>query len=282
MAFNHCINIGIMNIRAQTGLNFVKQRQIEDFLVAHKLDILHLQESHIDDDTFLDCKVIASGYEIIANNSANKFGTASLVKSDLDVRNIGFDQEGRVIVFDVGEHFTCGNFYLPCGSDRVAKGKREKYCAEIIPQLLVNRRGVGMCGGDFNCITSKADATRNAEVKMSPSLQSLVSTFAWTDSFRLLYPSAKSYSRYYTLEKHGEGATRIDRLYHWGNISVQEASYQSLAFSDHMSLITSYILPAQMSRIICPRSSPNFKIKPEVVLDEIFKQELERQMGDWL
>ena len=73
-----------MNIRAQTGLNHAKQRQIEDFLSANRIDILHLQESHIEDNTFVDCNFISANYDIIANNSLNKFGTASLVKSDLE------------------------------------------------------------------------------------------------------------------------------------------------------------------------------------------------------
>ena len=94
-----------MNIRAQTGLNHAKQRQIEDFLSANRIDILHLQESHIEDNTFVDCNFISANYDIIANNSLNKFGTASLVKSDLEVKNVNMDQEGRVIIFDVGEHF---------------------------------------------------------------------------------------------------------------------------------------------------------------------------------
>ena len=250
--------------------------------MSNKIDILHLQESHVEDNTFIDCNYISANYDIIVNNSVNKFGTASLVKSDLDVKNVSMDQEGRVIIFDVGEYFTCGNFYLPCGSDRVAKAKREKYCAETIPNLLVNHREVGICGGDFNCITLKSDATRNAEVKMSASLQSLLSTFSWVDSFRLLHPSAKLFSRYYTMEKHGEGATRIDRLYHWGNISVQGASYHSLAFSDHMAHKVTYLLPSQMARILSPRASPNFKIKPEVVTDKIFKLRLKTNMEDWL
>ena len=182
-----------MNIRAQTGLNYAKQRQIEDFVRSNRIDILHLQESHVEEDTFLDCNYISANYDIIANNSLNKFGTASLVKCDLEVKNVNMDQGGRVIIFDVGEHFTCGNFYLPCGSDRISRGKRENYCSEIIPNLLVNHKGIGICGGDFNCITSKSDATRNADAKMSPSLGSLISTFSWSDSFRHLHPSEKNF-----------------------------------------------------------------------------------------
>ena len=282
MAFNKNINVCVMNIRAQTGLNYAKQRQIEDFVRSNRIDILHLQESHVEEDTFLDCNYISANYDIIANNSLNKFGTASLVKCDLEVKNVNMDQGGRVIIFDVGEHFTCGNFYLPCGSDRISRGKRENYCSEIIPNLLVNHKGIGICGGDFNCITSKSDATRNADAKMSPSLGSLISTFSWSDSFRHLHPSEKIFSRYYTMEKHGEGATRIDRLYHWGNISVQGASYHSLAFSDHMAHIVTYLLPSQMARILSPRSSPNFKVKPEVVMDSKFKSRLKTHMADWL
>ena len=42
------------------------------------------------------------------------------------------------------------------------------------------------------------------------------------DSFRSLYPKAKAFSRYYS-DTRGQGATRIDRQYHFGEITIKEA-----------------------------------------------------------
>ena len=50
------------------------------------------------------------------------------------------------------------NLYLPSGTDSVSKNSREKYFAETIPQLLLNRLDYGCIGGDMNCITNKRDA----------------------------------------------------------------------------------------------------------------------------
>ena len=72
---------------------------------------------------------------------------------------------------------------------------------------------LGVCGGDFNCIVSKDDATRNPDSKLSPSLKRLVKTFSWQDSFRTLFPSSKTFSRYYGSETYGEGASCIDRYW---------------------------------------------------------------------
>ena len=125
-------------------------------------------------------------------------------------------------MFDI-DNMTFGNIYLPSGSDNVSRSSRENYCSEIIPQLLINCKMSGCCGGDFNCISKKEDATKNPESKMSPSLKRLERIFSWQDSFRTLYPSKKCFSRYYANDRHGDGASRIDRSYHFGEVGIQQA-----------------------------------------------------------
>ena len=156
-----------------------------------------------------------------------------------------------------------------------------KYCAETVPQLLLNRLDSGSIGGDLNCITSKIDCTHNPTPKMSPSLAKMVKTFDMKDCFRNLYPNSKTYSHYYHTTHLGEGATRIDRSYSWGNIKVLEAKYEPLAFSDHMAYIVSYILPTASSRMFSPKARPMFKVRPEVINDRVFQQNLSDSMKDW-
>ena len=70
-----------MNIHGQSKLPTVKQLQIQDFLKYNKIDILHLQESEISEDTFSDCNFITSLLpNIIIKNSESKYGTASLIR----------------------------------------------------------------------------------------------------------------------------------------------------------------------------------------------------------
>mgnify|MGYP006061736031 CR=1 FL=1 len=116
---------------------------------------------------------------------------------------------------------------------------------------------------------------------MSPSLLALVSAFGWTDSFRHLHPAATTYSRYYSMERFGDGATRIDRCYHWGGVRVVSATYHSIAFSDHMAQLLVYELPGTMDRILAPRSRPLFKVHPSVVSDTEFRGRMAAAMADW-
>ena len=268
-----------INIRGQTGLPLSKQLQIEQFIKDNNVDILHLQEANIENDTFSECNMISSNFNIITNNSQNKYGTASLVKNEFEVKNVAMDKEGRIIIFEVG-NLTFGNMYIPSGTDSISRGKRENCFSETIPQLLINHKDHGIIGGDLNCIIEKEDATNNPETKISPSLKRLFKTFQWSDSFRSLHPYSKVYSRYYSTER-VEGASRIDRCYHWGDLEIVQSKYTSLAFSDHLALVTSLHLPSHIAKFLCPKSRPFFKTKPEVVLDKKFHELLERKMGEW-
>ena len=97
------LTVAFLNIRGQSGLPISKQLQIESFIKYNQCDIVHIQEAHIDKDSFSTCDFISSTFNILHNNSLNKYGTASLVKSDFTVANLCADSEGRFLVFDVGE-----------------------------------------------------------------------------------------------------------------------------------------------------------------------------------
>ena len=116
--------VGYMNCRGQSGLNLVKQQQIETFLVKNNLYVLNLQEIDISEDSFKSCPVISSSFLVIPNNSPTKYGTAVLVHNDLEVTNIQFDSAGRVIVFNICE-VTIVNCYLASGSDPLAKARMD-------------------------------------------------------------------------------------------------------------------------------------------------------------
>ena len=94
------LKIAYMNIQGQTNLP-VKYK---------KIDILHIQEIEINDETFFDCNFLSTSYNILSNNSLNKYGTASLIRSDLLYTNVRCDTAGRAIIFDIGD-VTFGNIY---------------------------------------------------------------------------------------------------------------------------------------------------------------------------
>ena len=206
-----------------------KQLQIESFIKYNRCDIINFQEINIDDESFSSCDFINSSFNILSNNSVNKYGTASLVKAELSVENIRNDSEGRVLVFDTGD-LTFSNIYLHSGTDSKSRSGRDKLCSEILPNMLINCKESGAHGGDFNCVIKKADATHNPESKMSRCLERLVAVKDWKDSFRDLHPKSQEYSRYYSNSR-AEGASRIDRCYHHGELRFKSAKYIPLAFS---------------------------------------------------
>ena len=124
------------------------------------------------------------------------------------------------------------------------------------------------------------DFTHNKESKSSPCLARLVRTFNQTDSYRALHPNKKVFSQYYTVADGSVRGSRIDRSYHWGNVSILEAGYHSVAFSDHLAYIIQLSLPG-LENIMSPTARPLFKTSPEVVLDKTFKSRLEGEMVGW-
>ena len=277
------LSVAYVNCVGQTKFPISKQLEIQSFVCSNNIDILHMQECKIDDDAFSQCGFITSNFNIFSNNTPNGtfYGTATMVRSDIEVSNIHTDNEGRIIVLDAAE-CTWANLYLPSGSDGRSKTKRENYFAEIIPQLLARKLKQGAAGGDFNSIVRHIDSNKSPESRVSPACKSLVAAFEWTDSYRDIYPTTLQYSRHMTHAHHGHGATRLDRAYHWGEIKVNQVDYLSISFSDHLSLVTKYKLPKSLQRHLAPRNRPAFKISPSVVKDELFNQRLKTSMTEWI
>ena len=101
-----------------------------------------------------------------------------------------------------------------------------------------------------------------------------------SDSFRILHPKAEPYSRYYG-DTRGHGASRIDRQYHWGELTIKSAKYLPLSFSDHHGLVVQVLLPVHLNRILCPKGRPSFRLKAEVINDSLFQQSLSDAMITW-
>ena len=271
MAFRNCVG--------QSKFPIAKQLEIQSFACTQNLDILHLS-CKIDKDTFSQCGFLTSHFNIFNSNKPDNlfYGTASLIRSDLDVTYIHKDDDGRIIVFDAAG-CTWANMYIPCGSGRIARENRENYFGSIIPQIMIRWLGQGAAGGDFNSIIHLQDSKKLPENTLSPSCKLLVNAFLWSDSYRILHPTVEQFSRYHSCN--GEGATRIDRASQWGELKISEAAYHSISFSDHLSLKVSYLLPHKLDRHLTPQTEPSFKIHPCVVIDELFQTRLRTAMAEW-
>ena len=82
------IVIAYINCVGQTKLPISKQREIQSFVCSNKIDILHLQECRMDNDSFSQCGFLTSNYNLFSNNKPDEshYGTASLVRSDIKVQ----------------------------------------------------------------------------------------------------------------------------------------------------------------------------------------------------
>ena len=275
-----CLYIcAFLNIQGQTGLKSDKSEQIENFVKKYKVDALHLQEINISEDSFSNCDFLMSNYNILPNNSVNKYGTATLIRSDFCPTNLRCDTMGKVQIYDLG-NISFANIYFPSGTDGNSRAAREELCSQVLPNLLINSKDDGYIGGDFNCITDKKDATHNPEQKMSRSLERLKNNQNWKDSYRTLHPSKLEYSRFY-IQRQISGASRIDRCYHFGGLIPMFAQYVPIAFSDHFAHIVSFKIPDMVSKIMSPKIRPRFKLRAEIIMDNIFKERLKENMTLW-
>ena len=119
------------------------------------------------------------------------------------------------------------------------------------------------------------------QLKTSKSLKTLVKIFKWQDSFKYVHPNSSAFSIYYSNDQFWDGATRIDRQYHWGKLEIIEAKLVGLAFSDHMAQIFKIKLPENFSRLCSPKFKPQFKSKPEVIKDPEFNTRLQSRVAEW-
>ena len=179
------LNVAYINCYSQSKFPISKQLEIQNFICQNNLDVVHLQEIKVDQDSFSQCNFISMNFNIFANNKpdGSHYGTASLVRSDLDVTDIHTNNDGQIIVFNAAG-CAWGNFHLPSGSSRNARASREEYFSK-----------------------------KNSQSKMSPSCRNLIGACSWIDSYRRLHPKTNQFSRYQNTD--ADGATRINRSYQW-------------------------------------------------------------------
>ena len=277
------VKICSLNIQGQSQLDIAKQFQIEHFIQTHKLDIIHLQESYIKEDSFSKCPYIANNFQLLHINNPSKYGVCSLIRKDIEISKEILHPSGRVLIFDA-LGCTFANVYLPSGSDAITRNSREEFCSQTLPNLLFESQNKGIAAGDWNCIIRDEDCTANPGPKTSPSLKRLVQLKDWKDTFLKCNPNQTTFSHYYNRLSEGilkQGATRLDRSYAWGNVDLKDSGYSNVAFSDHFAHLLTIQIQGQGFHS-SPKSRPPFKIYPNIASDEIFKLRIHNKLSLWL
>ena len=117
LIFNmNTLTITTMNCHGQTKFDTAKQLYIQIFVSSHKIDVLLSQGTKIEENSFNQCHFINCNYSIIKNNSSNPFGTSVLIHKNLQIEEIKYDTDGRLIIFNI-ENFTIVNAYPRAGTD---------------------------------------------------------------------------------------------------------------------------------------------------------------------
>ena len=82
---NMLTKLSILNLNTygQTKFTPEKQLEVQDMIKFYKCDIIHLQESDCNEDTFKHCNYVKNNFILITNNSQTKYGTACLIKNSL-------------------------------------------------------------------------------------------------------------------------------------------------------------------------------------------------------
>ena len=78
-----------------------------------------------------------------------------------------------------------------------------------------------------------------------------------------------------------EGASRIDRLYQYGDLETMEAEYFPLAFSDHLGHFVKYSFQGETNLAEQPKSKALFKIPPHVAEDVEFGHRVRNAVAKW-
>ena len=94
------MKVAFLNTYGQSGLTSQKLIELENFIEHNRLDIVCLQETDIQENTFSGCSILNRFIPII-NNSKSGYGTCTLVRNIFTYENVIKDSEGRLISVDV-------------------------------------------------------------------------------------------------------------------------------------------------------------------------------------
>jgi endonuclease/exonuclease/phosphatase family metal-dependent hydrolase len=154
------------------------------------------------------------------------------------------------------QNVTIVNIYAPSRAER--RRDREKFFSNELPYLLL------LVGGDFNCVLTNIDATEHPIY--SRTLQEFIRGFDLLD----MWETAQERSTY--INYTSRGASRVDRIYAWRNLSRHKrgAETRVAAFTEHLAVVIRIAFEATTMR----RGRSYWKMNTALLSEERFQEQL--------
>jgi endonuclease/exonuclease/phosphatase family metal-dependent hydrolase len=149
--------------------------------------------------------------------------------------------------------------------------EREQFYNTELPQILQDRHGDLVIGGDFNCIIAPADTTGNYTTSrtLAEMICGLKLTDTWTQN-----PNRPIYTRYSPA-----GASRIDRIYVSSEVMGRKTGIEILpaAFTGHNAVVLRLALGKRHVRM----GRARWKMNPILLKDDELLSQLQQQWLTW-
>ena len=231
------MKIGTLNVNGlHSDQSRLKLTSLDALIQKHKIDILYLQETHIDNLDLGNRIADQLGGKIFWSftGKPDSKGVGIFINKSCDANVVKFhhDVEGRLIYVDIdkGLNFRLLNIYAP--NDPLS---RKQFFKDLIYVFNTNR--TILLGGDFNCVANtsldKIGGNLQAGTIGWKELSNVNSTRNLVDIFRHLHPNTLS-----TTWKSNEVACRLDKFYFQHNqLHLINSIKQYISFSDHELVI---------------------------------------------
>lgn len=224
------------------GMNSVrKQDYIVKFMREYHIDILCVQETHI--DTKLKSKRFEDKY-LLGNRCIWSYGSnfsrgvcVIFNNNDIDVKQFHADFQGRLVYVDFALHnetnYRLVNVYCP-----TCPGERVEYCNSILPHLVTVNHLI--IAGDFNfvfdCSLDKIGGDPSSKNIGSKEFKLLLDKFKLVDVFRHLYPHRRDVTWFGACRhKSRMVGCRLDRVYFPSVLrdDILSVKHEPCPYSDH-------------------------------------------------
>ena len=159
------------------------------------------------------------------------------------------------------------NVYAPSGSENRLY-RSNLFSQEMFPHLLQHQNGLlPILAGDWNCLTSAQDTTKNFKEKYSLDLNTLVKSFKFQDAFRILHPNTVEY----TFHRASCAPSRLDRVYLPPHLATKLKSvFHQPGLADHWAVHVE--LEMEVDRLELPPRPPrsHWKLNTSILQHDSF------------
>lgn len=133
----------------------IRQQYLRDFIEKENPDIVSLQETNINEISFLNDQYISIINENVDNS---KSGTILIYKKNLNLLNAEKSPDGRIIRAEF-ENFVVLNVYAPTQKE-LASTRKKFFLSEVPNFIKASDRNI-ILNGDFNSIIDAKDREGN-------------------------------------------------------------------------------------------------------------------------